>query len=32
LQKWYDENADWSTIATKVAALLSLRVEQEALL
>jgi hypothetical protein len=32
LQKWYDENADWSAIATKVAALLSLRVEQEALL
>jgi hypothetical protein len=32
LRKWYDENADWSTIATKVAALLSPRVEQEALL
>ncbi len=32
LQKWYDENAGWGAIATKVAALLSLRVEQEALL
>ncbi len=31
LRKWYDENAAWSAIATEVAALLGLRVEQEAL-
>jgi hypothetical protein len=31
LQKWYDENADWNAIATKVGALLRLHVEQEAL-
>jgi hypothetical protein len=31
LQKWYDGNAGWNAIATKVAALLRLRVEKEAL-